>query len=63
MAEETDGFKRVNFFTGFQTTADDWNDLVSYDVEKPTPYSPARTVKRETYHSPDGRSRTYTSYL
>ena len=35
---------------------------VSYDVEKPTPYSPARTVKRETYHSPYG-SRTYTSYL
>jgi hypothetical protein len=34
MAEETDGFKRVNFFTGFQTTAEDWNDLVSYDVEK-----------------------------
>ena len=27
---------------------------VSYDVEKPTPYSPARTVKRETYHSPYG---------
>ena len=35
---------------------------VTYDVEKPTPYSPARTVKRETYHSPYG-SRTYTSYL
>lgn len=35
---------------------------VSYDVEKPTPYSPARTVKRETYHSPYG-SRTYKSYL
>merc|ERR1719326_99986 len=35
---------------------------VTYDVEKPTPYSPARTVKRETYHSPVG-SRTYTSSL
>lgn len=35
---------------------------VSYDVEKPTPYSPARTVKRETYHSPYG-PRTYTSFL
>jgi len=28
------GFKRINFFTGFQTTADDWNDLVKYGVEK-----------------------------
>lgn len=28
------GFQRVNFFTGFQTTADDWNDVISYDVEK-----------------------------
>ena len=36
---------------------------VTYDVEKPTPYSPARTVKRETYHSPVHGSRTYTSYL
>lgn len=36
---------------------------VSYDVEKPTPYSPARTVKRETYHSPVYGSRTYTQYI
>lgn len=36
---------------------------VTYDVEKPTPYSPTRTVKRETYHSPVHGSRTYTSYL
>jgi hypothetical protein len=35
---------------------------VSYDVERATPYSPPRTVKRETYHSPVG-SRTYTSYV
>jgi len=35
---------------------------VTYDVERPTPYSPARTVKRETYHSPVG-SRTYTTML
>lgn len=35
---------------------------VTYDVERPTPYSPARTVKRETYHSPVG-PRTYTTYL
>jgi hypothetical protein len=28
------GYKRINFFTGFQTTADDWNDLVKYNVEK-----------------------------
>lgn len=36
---------------------------VTYDVERPTPYSPARTVKRETYHSPVRPPRTYTSYL
>lgn len=36
---------------------------VTYDVEKPTPYSPARTVKRETYHSPVYGSRTYSTYL
>jgi len=35
---------------------------VTYDVEKPTPLSPARTVKHTTYHSPYG-PRTYTSYL
>jgi len=35
---------------------------ISYDVERATPYSPPRTVKRETYHSPVG-SRTYTSYV
>lgn len=35
---------------------------VTYDVERATPLSPARTVKRTTHHSPYG-SRTYTSYL
>ncbi|MGM0576305.1 MAG: hypothetical protein ACQEXJ_11295 [Myxococcota bacterium] len=34
MAEDFKGFKRLNFFTGFQTTADDWNDLVRYQVDK-----------------------------
>jgi hypothetical protein len=34
MADDFKGFKRLNFFTGFQTTADDWNDLVRYQVEK-----------------------------
>jgi hypothetical protein len=34
MAEETTGFRRVNFFTGFQAGADDFNELVRYDVEK-----------------------------
>lgn len=34
MAEDFKGYKRINFFTGFQTTADDWNDLVKYHVEK-----------------------------
>lgn len=34
MAEEFKGFKRINFFTGFQTTAEDWNDLVRYHVDK-----------------------------
>jgi hypothetical protein len=27
-------FKRLNFFTGFFTTADDWNDGESYHLEK-----------------------------
>ena len=45
MAEETDGFKRVNFFTGFQTTADDWNELVRYDVEK-------RKLHNRLFHGP-----------
>ncbi len=34
MANDTKGYSRVNFFTGFQTTADDWNDVIRYDVEK-----------------------------
>ncbi|MFT7578511.1 MAG: hypothetical protein ACI9MR_000169 [Myxococcota bacterium] len=34
MSEDFKGYKRINFFTGFQTTADDWNDLVKYSVEK-----------------------------
>lgn len=34
MADDFKGFKRINFFTGFQTTAEDWNELVRYDVEK-----------------------------
>ena len=32
------------------------------DVERPTYYSPARTVKKTTYHTPTG-DRTYTTYL
>lgn len=28
------GFERVNFFKGFVTTVDDWNHVVSYNVEK-----------------------------
>lgn len=35
---------------------------VTYDVERATPLSPARTVKRTTYHSPYG-SRTYSTYI
>ncbi len=34
MANDSKGFERVNFFTGFQTTADDWNHVVRYDVDK-----------------------------
>ena len=45
MSEETPGFKRVNFFTGFQTTAEDWNDLVRYDVEK-------RKLHNRLFHAP-----------
>jgi hypothetical protein len=32
------------------------------EVERPTYYSPSRTVKRTTYHTPTG-DRTYTTYL
>ena len=45
MADDFKGFKRVNFFTGFQTTADDWNDLVSYGVEK-------HKLHNRLYHGP-----------
>jgi hypothetical protein len=34
MSDDFKGYRRINFFTGFQTTADDWNDLVKYHVEK-----------------------------
>lgn len=34
MADEHKGHSRVNFFTGFQTTAEDWNHVIKYDVEK-----------------------------
>ena len=34
MTDEPKDFKRVHFFTGFQTTADDWNAVVTYDVDK-----------------------------
>ena len=34
MSDESKGYKRLNFFTGFQTTASDWNDLVNYQVDK-----------------------------
>jgi hypothetical protein len=34
MSDDIKAFSRLNFFTGFQTTADDWNQLVAYDVEK-----------------------------
>jgi hypothetical protein len=34
MADTPQGFSRVNFFTGFQTTADDWNHVIKYDVDK-----------------------------
>ncbi len=45
MADDFKGFKRLNFFTGFQTTADDWNDLVGYDVEK-------HKLHNRLYHGP-----------
>jgi hypothetical protein len=32
------------------------------EVERPTYYSPSRTVKRTTYHTPTG-DRTYTTFL
>lgn len=34
MANDIKQLSRVNFFTGFQTTAEDWNDVIGYDVAK-----------------------------
>jgi hypothetical protein len=34
MSDDIKAFSRLNFFTGFQTTAEDWNQLVAYDQEK-----------------------------
>lgn len=34
MANEDKAFKRINFFKGFVTTEDDWNDAERYHVEK-----------------------------
>ena len=45
MAEDFKGFKRVNFFTGFQTTAEDWNHVVRYDVDK-------HKLHNRLYHGP-----------
>ena len=34
MADNTEGFKRINFFRGFLTTENDWNAAEAYHVEK-----------------------------
>ena len=45
MASDSKRFQRVNFFTGFQTTADDWNQVINYDVDK-------HRLHNRLFHSP-----------
>lgn len=45
MGSDTKNFQRVNFFTGFQTTADDWNQVINYDVDK-------HRLHNRLFHSP-----------
>ena len=39
------GFKRINFFKGFLTTENDWNDAEAYHIEK-------RKLHNRLFHSP-----------
>jgi hypothetical protein len=39
------GFKRINFFRGFMTTEQDWNDAESYHIEK-------RKLHNRLHHAP-----------
>ncbi|MGE0642619.1 MAG: hypothetical protein AB7P24_03015 [Nitrospira sp.] len=39
------GFRRLNFFTGFATSAQDWQELVAYHAEK-------RRLHNQYFHSP-----------
>src|SRR5262245_23154955 len=39
------GFKRINFFKGFLTTEQDWNDAEAYHIEK-------RRLHNRLFHSP-----------
>jgi len=45
MADETRTFKRLNFFRGFLTTEEDWNDGERYHIEK-------RTLHNQVLHAP-----------
>ncbi|MBL6975483.1 MAG: hypothetical protein ISR64_07120 [Deltaproteobacteria bacterium] len=45
MADETRSFKRLNFFRGFLTTEDDWNDGENYHIGK-------RTLHNRVMHAP-----------
>ncbi len=45
MAENVQGFKRINFFKGFLTTEKDWNDAERYHIDK-------RRLHNKMLHSP-----------
>ncbi|NOZ01716.1 MAG: hypothetical protein GXP54_07485 [Deltaproteobacteria bacterium] len=45
MADETGSFKRLNFFRGFLTTEEDWNDGERYHIAK-------RTLHNRVLHAP-----------
>ena len=45
MTQQSQGFKRINFFKGFLTTEKDWNDAERYHIEK-------RRLHNKMMHSP-----------
>ena len=53
--EKTKAFKRINFFKGFLTTEDDWNEAERYHIEK-------RKLHNRVLHSP-GVVAGYSSEL
>src|SRR5678816_3390815 len=45
MTQQSQGFKRINFFKGFLTTEKDWNDAERYHIDK-------RRLHNQMLHSP-----------